>query len=173
MDHTLDSRKPASSTRRTRRERGTTVVEFGLVLIPLLAVIMLVLDVAWVIFAQATLQEAVREGVRVGVTAKASGSCTSVTCTVQNTVQAYSFGFISAANASSEIQVTYYRPSSSSLTQVPSTDSSADVGGNIIEVTVSGITIKTLGAINLTQTSMVLAATASDVIESNSSPSPP
>jgi Flp pilus assembly protein TadG len=171
MHRTSIKGRPHSRARRRVRERGAAVVEFGLVLIPLLAVVMLMLDVAWAIFAQATIQEAVREGVRVGVTAKASGSCTTVTCTVQNTVQSYSFGFISPANASTLVQVSYYSPSSTVLTQV--TGTGADVGGNIIQVTVSGLTLKTLGAIMLTQKSFVVGATASDVIESNSSPSSP
>jgi Flp pilus assembly protein TadG len=157
--------------RRASRERGSSLVEFGLVLIPLLAVVMLILDIAWAIFAQATIQEAVREGVRTGVTAKIAGACASVTCTVQNVVQTYSFGFISPANASTLIQVTYYSPSGGTLTQV--SGSGADVGGNIIQVTVSGLTIKALGAIMLTQQSVKVGATASDIIESNPSPGPP
>lgn len=155
-------------TRRAVRERGAALVEFALVLIPLLAFVMLIFDVAWAIFAQATIQEAVREGVRVGVTAKASGSCTTVTCSVQNTVKTYSFGFIS--NTSS-VQVSYYSPSGGTLTQV--SGSGADVGGNIIQVTVSALTINSMGPIMRTQKSVVVGATASDVIESNSSPSPP
>ena len=138
-----------------------------------MAVILLILDVAWAIFAQATIQEAVREGVRVGITAKASGSCTTVTCTVQSTVQTYSFGFISPSNETSLVQVTYYSPAGGVLTQVPSTEASADVGGNIIQVTVTGISVKTLGSIKLTQNSVNIGATASDIIESNPSPSPP
>jgi Flp pilus assembly protein TadG len=154
-------------------ERGAALVEFGLVLIPLLAVVMLILDIAWAIFAQATIQEAVREGVRTGVTAKIAGSCTTVTCTVQDTVQAYSFGFISPGNQSALVQVTYYSPAGGVLTQVPSTSASADVGGNIIQVTVTGITVKALGAIMLTQHSVSIGATASDVIESNPNPGAP
>jgi Flp pilus assembly protein TadG len=157
--------------RRAVRQRGSALVEFGLVLLPLLAIATLIFDVAWSIFAQATIQEAVREGVRVGVTAKTSGSCTTVTCTVQNTVQAYSFGFISPANATSLIQVTYYSPSGGTLTQV--SGAGADVGGNIIQVTVSSLAVKTLAAIMLTQKSVTVGATASDVIESNPSPASP
>jgi len=171
MHRTSTIGRSHSRPRRRARERGASVVEFGLVLIPLLAVIMLMLDVAWAVFAQSTIQEAVREGVRVGITATASGSCTTVTCTVQNTVQSYSFGFISPANASTLVQVSYYSPSGGSLTQV--SGSGADVGGNIIQVTVSGVTLKTLGAIMLTQKTFQVGATASDIIESNPSPSSP
>ena len=45
-------------------------------LIPLLGVLFLIMNVAWVIFAQATLQHAVREGVRYAVTGQTlTGMC--------------------------------------------------------------------------------------------------
>jgi Flp pilus assembly protein TadG len=169
----IDSSKIDNSgarKRRTDRQRGSSLVEFGLVLIPLMGMVTLMLNVAWAIFAQATIQEAVREGVRVGVTATASGSCSTVTCTVQSTVQSYSFGFITAANASSMVQVTYYSPNGGTLTQV--TGSSADVGGNIIQVSVNSFSVTSLPSL-LTQKSFMVGATASDVIESNPSPSSP
>ena len=170
MRHTSINGRCISRARRAVHERGSALVEFALVLIPLLALVLLIMDVAWVIFAQATIPEAVREGVRVGVTATASGSCTTVTCTVQHVVQNYSFGFISSANLSS-VQVSYYSPSGGTLTEV--SGSGADVGGNIIQVTVSGLTIKSLGPILRTQQTVVVGATASDIIESNPTPSSP
>ena len=169
--HTTSLNGKPSRKSPTNRERGTALVEFALVLIPLLAMVMLVLDVAWAIFAQATIQEAVREGVRVGVTATASGSCSSVTCTVQTTVQTYSFGFISPSQASSEVQVTFYSTTGGVLS--PVTGSTADLGGNIIQVTVTGLKINSLMPLWRTQKFVTVGATASDVIESNSNPSPP
>jgi Flp pilus assembly protein TadG len=153
--------------RRRSRRRGAVQVEFALLLLPLLGLVFFILDTGWVVFIQSTIQEAVREGVRVGITAIASGSCSTVTCTVQNTVQSASFGFVKA----SSVQVTYYSTTSGTLTQV--SGAGADVGGNIIQVTVSGLTVKSMGAILRTATPISLAATASDVIESNPSPSSP
>ena len=150
------------------RERGTALVEFGLVLVPFLALVFLVMDVAWSIFAQATIQEAVREGVRVGVTATAGTGCSTVTCTVQNTVKNYSFGLIQNANS---VTVTYYSPNGGTLSQVSGTG--ADIGGNIIQVSVSALTVNSLGPILRSQHSVVVGATASDIIEGNPSPSSP
>jgi hypothetical protein len=82
-------------------------------------------------------------------------------------VHSASFGFVKA----SSVQVTYYSTSSGTLTQV--TGSGADVGNNIIQVSVSGITVKSMGAILRTANPISLSATASDVIESNPSPSSP
>lgn len=158
-----------SCRRSLRSERGAAVIEFALVVLPFLALVFLILDIAWVIFVQATIQEAVREGVRVGVTATAGTGCSTVTCTVQNTVMSYSYGLIPNT---SDITVTYYSPSSGTLTQV--SGAGADVGGNIIQVSVSGLTIHSMGPIWRSQNNTVSAgATASDVIEANQSPSSP
>ncbi len=151
-----------------RGERGSAVVEFALVLLPFLAVVFLIMNFAWAIFAQATIQEAVREGVRVGVTATDGSGCSSVTCTVQTTVMAYSFGLIPK---SSDISVSYYSPNGGSLAQV--SGSGADVGGNIIQVSVTGVTIGTLSPLWLSQRSVSVGATASDIIESNPTPGSP
>lgn len=153
---------------RARRERGSTLVEFALVLIPFFTLILLLINLAWAIFTQATIQEAVREGVRVGVTATAGTGCSTVTCTVQSTVMTYSFGLIPNT---SDITVTYYSPNGGTLT--PVTGSEADVGGNIIQVSVTGLTIHAMSPLWLTQKSLVVGATASDIIESNPSPSSP
>jgi Flp pilus assembly protein TadG len=48
---------------RLRDESGSQIVEFGLVLIPLMGLVFLILDIAWVCFAQESLQHAVQMGV--------------------------------------------------------------------------------------------------------------
>lgn len=161
-------RDAADPRARRRGERGTALVEFGLVLLPFLALVFLILDVSWCLFAKATIQEAVREGVRVGVTATAGTGCSNVTCTVQATVMKYSLGFVTNPN---NVTVTYYSPSSGTLS--PVTGSQADIAGNIIEVSVSGVMINSLGLILRAGAPVSIGATASDVIESNSSRSAP
>ena len=58
--------------KRKRRQRGSELLEFTLVILPLLAMITVLVDTAWGIFAESTLQRAVRLGVRMGVTLTAS-----------------------------------------------------------------------------------------------------
>ena len=57
-------------------ERGSEVVEFGLVLLPLMAFVFLIIDVAWLCFAQESLQYAVETGVRAAVTSYVPGGFT-------------------------------------------------------------------------------------------------
>jgi hypothetical protein len=52
------------------RERGSQVVEVGLVLLPLCGFVFLILDMAWAFYVRATLQSAVREGVRYAITSQ-------------------------------------------------------------------------------------------------------
>jgi hypothetical protein len=144
--------------RRAKRQRGSAIVEFGLVLTPLLALVFLIIDIGWVIFAQACLQEAAREGVRFGVTGQLQSGCSGLDCSITQVVQQYSFGFVSASNVS----IHYYSPSTlTDVTGLPG----ATAGGNIVEVTVSGVSVKSLGAIGRAASPVVLAATSSDVME--------
>src|ERR1700686_4277113 len=56
------------SNKRQGRERGSEVVEFGLVCVPFFAFMLLILDISWAIFNKAVLQHAVEEGVRYAIT---------------------------------------------------------------------------------------------------------
>jgi Flp pilus assembly protein TadG len=154
--------KSAAPARRQRdgRERGAALVEFGLVLVPLLALLLFIMDVGWVIFAQASLQEGVREGVRFGVTGQLQSGCSGLDCSIKKVVQQYSFGFATASN----ISIHYYSPST--LTDVTG-QPGVTAGGNIVQVSVSGISVHSLGPIWRSATPLVLGATSSDVMEAS------
>ncbi len=141
-------------------ERGAEMVECSLVLVPMLALVLLAADVAWAVFAKATLQEAVREGVRYGVT---GGTGTGLDASIRQTVTTYSFGFITAANQS-DILIAYYAPGDTT-TNLAGT-SGATAGGNILQVSINGLTLKALGAVGWSATPLNLSASAADVMES-------
>ncbi len=143
------------------RERGSSLVEFWLVLLPLLSLLLLIMDVGWVVFAQASLQEGVREGVRFGITGNLVSGCSGLDCSITQVVETYSFGFVKSNNVS----IHYYSPST--LTDVTG-QAGATAGGNIVQVSVSNISVKSLGAIWFNPTPLVLGATASDVMEAKS-----
>jgi Flp pilus assembly protein TadG len=63
---------------RNQREAGAAMVEMVFVLVPLLALIFLLVDTAWVIFARASLQEAVRQAVRFGVVGQLAPGCSGM-----------------------------------------------------------------------------------------------
>jgi Flp pilus assembly protein TadG len=89
------------------RCKGAEVLEFTLVLLPMLAMILVLMDTAWAIYVESSLQYAVRVGVRSGVTITAAqtpkGSC--LTDMVKSTVQQNSFGLLSGASNLALIKV--------------------------------------------------------------------
>jgi len=148
---------------RRRGQSGSAVAEFAIVLLPLLALVFLIVDTAWMIFARAAIQEAVREGVRAGITGNPPGcSSSSLNACIQQTIQNYSFGFVNPKNASSVVQISYYSPGT--MAQV--SGSNASIGGNVLKVTVVGLPLVPLGPLWRTATPLALSASSSDVIES-------
>lgn len=157
------------SVSKRRRESGSTLIEFALVLIPLLGFLLLTMDVAWIFFAWASLQEGVREGVRFAITGQLLAGYTGQDASIRQVVQEYSFGFITPANAASEINIQYYSPT----TLTPLSGVGSNSGGNVVKITVSGISIKSFGPIWRTGTTVALAASSSDVMEGSPGGVPP
>jgi len=124
--------------------RGAEPLEFTLVLLPLLAMVTVLVDTSWAIFAKATLQRAVRIGVRCGITLTSSqmatGAC--LTDTVKGVVQSNAMGLLGSGTGASGyalIKVHYFQPpapdSSSAATDV-SANSNGDQPGNIMQVSI-------------------------------------
>ncbi len=157
---------PLTPTRTLRRfilfDSGSALVEFGIALVPLVALLFLTLDVAWSIFARAALQNAVREGVRFAVTGQTLPGYTCLGSSVQQVVSQNSFGFVPAAKATQYVSVTYYSPTN--LSQIIGPNGPA--GGNVVQVSASGVTVQSFGPLWRSPTALSLSAMASDVMES-------
>jgi Flp pilus assembly protein TadG len=143
-------------------------VEFVLVILPLMGLLLLTVDVSWSLFARATLQHAVREGVRYAVTGQVSGS-SCLGASVQQVVAQNSFGFIRGTQASSFVSVQYYDPNS--LKAI--TDNTGAAGGNVVRVSVTGVTVKSFGPVFRSAVPISLNASALDVMESPPGGVPP
>jgi Flp pilus assembly protein TadG len=148
---------------RRRRQSGSTLVEFSLVVLPLFAILFLIMDVGWIIFAWASIQESAREGVRYAVTGsgQAEASLDSATKLV---VKQYSFGFAQASN----ISVDYYPSTGYSSSGPPaSLDGSAGATavGNLVKVTVQGVNLKSFGPLFRTWGNVQLTASACDILQ--------
>jgi Flp pilus assembly protein TadG len=149
------------------RERGSVAVEFSLVLLPLFALLLMTMDLAWILFGWACIQEGVREGVRYAVTGSGQSE-TTLDSSIRNVVKQYSFGFVNSSNVSSVVTVDYYSAASfsSSTTPTPVNGLTGATGkGNVVKVTVSGVAVGTFGPIFRNWTPMTLAASSSDVMQ--------
>jgi Flp pilus assembly protein TadG len=150
------------SRRLVTPESGSALIEFSMALIPLFALLLLVVDVAWSIFARATLQHAVREGVRFAVTGQILAGKSCLGSSVQQVVAQNSFGFVPANRASSYVTVSYYSPVDLS----PITGAGGPGGGNVVQVSVNGVSVRSFGPLLRSASPVPLSAIASDVMES-------
>jgi len=153
----------ASITEVRSRESGAATVEFAFVILPLFAILFMTIDLAWVIFGSACIQEGAREGVRYAVTGSGQSE-SGLDSSVKLVVQQFSFGFVKASNVS----VDYYPPNGYSSAGAPATldgTSQATVVGNIVKVTVQGVTIRSFGPLFRASTPMQLTASATDVLQ--------
>jgi hypothetical protein len=103
---------------------------------PLLVMIIVLVDLSWMIFAQATLQQAVRMAVREGVTLTSAQVTGNLTDTVKAAVQYHSVGFLNGTTGKAYIKVHYFDQNN------PSSDVSGqswgNTPGNIMQVSVQG-----------------------------------
>jgi len=101
----VNSRKPVS-VRRRARQRGNAILEGSLILLPMLALFLGIVDVSLAIYIQSTLSEATREGTRYAITYSTACGGSQAACTAQ-VVQNYAIG-LPAGLASSYITVNYF-----------------------------------------------------------------
>ncbi len=133
---------------------GSQIVEFSFVLIPLMMVIFVIADTAWVCFAAQTLQHAVQMGVRAAVTDTLSSDG------IKSVVQNNAMGFLKGSDNLNRVTVTCYQPSNLSSPV-------ACTGGYVVEVAATKIPVSLLGPIIGTNyTSINLSANSSDLMES-------
>jgi Flp pilus assembly protein TadG len=129
---------------RSARQGGSEAIEFTFVMLPLFCMIFVLLNIAWAVFAQSTLQRAVRVGVRYGITVTSTSSGSCLTDVVKSTVQANSLGLLNGTTGLGYVKVHYFLPPASSSTSPPadvSTALNADAGGNIMQVSVQGFSL--------------------------------
>lgn len=127
-----------------------------------MAFVFLLMDTAWIIFARATLQHAAREGVRFGVTGQILPPAACLADSIREVVVTNAFGFVPSSQSSSMVTVTYYNPT----TLATETGTGSTAGGNVIQVSISGLTLKSFAPLWRSSSPLSLSASASDVLES-------
>jgi Flp pilus assembly protein TadG len=115
-----------------RRRRGAALIELPLVLIPLIALWVAIVDFGFGVFLRCTFQHAVREGVRYAVTSRTQAGM-GHDASIKAAVQRNAMGFLNGEQGASKIHIRYYTPGTLAETQ-------SNAGGNIVEVSVEGYT---------------------------------
>ena len=170
------------SIRRNKKRRGVEIIEFTLVLLPMLGFVFLLLDLGWAIYKRATLQFAVREGCRFAVTNQlvdlkdASNKQYGMIDSVKWTVQRRAVGFLGSTASDpgyASIQVRFYDPNSSLTTALPlpancsSTTAAPNKGGNLVEVSVENYQYRSMAPLLRSATPLNFVARSSDRMEGN------
>ena len=174
MERTLQ--KHATHARR-RGRRGNTLVELALVLTPMFALLMAIVEVSLPIFKKSTFLSAVREGCRFGITYQTTYNGTSYasqTAAIKAVVQANAMGFLAGTTGANLINVNYYLSNSPFTDVTTSGTGVANADGNIIQVSVTGYTHNWIDPINwfygghsfsVTQGSLPIIAVSADRLE--------
>jgi hypothetical protein len=126
---------PEAIQAKRKRESGATIVEFGIVLLPTLGFMFLLMNLTWIIFEWACVQESIREGVRAAVTCVPTGGHLNTTAT--DAIQQYSFGFINSSNLSSVVNIQYLDPT----TLNPIGGGVTIYSGDLVKITISGLKV--------------------------------
>jgi Flp pilus assembly protein TadG len=140
-----------SSGGKRSKIRGSELIEFTMVLVPLFSILFVLIDISWAIFAKSTLQYAIRAAVRQGVTitgTQATAAGETLTQMVKDTVQANALGLLSGTTGRAYIQVHYLMQDSTSSTGLTdvSTNANGNNAGNIMQVSIVGFPLSPLVA---------------------------
>jgi len=160
---------------RRKRQSGNTLVELALVLTPMFALLLAIVEVSLPIFKKSTFVAAVREGCRYGITYQTSYNGTNYSSqsnAIKAVVLANSMGFLSDTSL---IHVNYYL-STSPFTDVTAGGSGivANNDGNILQVSITGYTHTWIDPINwiyggktfsVTKNSLPIIAVSADRLE--------
>jgi Flp pilus assembly protein TadG len=160
--------------RRGRAQRGNTIVELALILTPMLALSLAVVELSFPIFKKSTFTSAAREGCRYGITYQTTYNGTAYgtqSDAIKAVVQANAMSFLDGSSGLSKIQVKYYK-SVSPFTEV--TGAGANGDGNIVEVSIQGYTHTWMAPVawfwgattfQVTNGNLAIAASSADRLE--------
>ena len=166
--------------------RGVELLEFTLVLLPLLGFTFVTIDIGWAIFARSTLQHAVREGCRYAITSQtlsgvtdADGNAYGHLDSIKHVVQHSAMGVLGSSTTDSGwgmIQVRFYSPNDLANSLAPPDDAgdpAINVGGNIVEVSVERFRLAPLLPLLRDATPLTFTARSADRMEATPGGGPP
>jgi Flp pilus assembly protein TadG len=150
-----------------RGETGASFIELALVLLPMMALTLAIVDFSMPIFLQSMFTSAVWEGCRSGITYTLTFNGTTYTSqtaeikAVVQHLQNYAMGFLSGSNANL-IKVKYFTPVSP-FTQL--TGTGANTPGNLLEVSVLGYSWNFIAPLWRSGNPLVLNAISADRLD--------
>jgi Flp pilus assembly protein TadG len=167
-----DPKKRPSRRGFARGCRGSTLVEASLCTLPLLAFFLGIVDVSFAVFVKNTLLFSVRQGVRYAITSQTMAGM-GQDASIKSTVRTYSAGLVDALspnqNGSNQITITYYDP----VTLSAVTGANSNIGGNIVVVSVSGLSWAWMFPLWHSSAPLQFAVASADIMEASPLAGPP
>lgn len=150
---------------RLGRQRGSTMLETSLILVPLLALLFGIMDFSVAIFLQTAFRHAAREGVRYAITGRTQTGM-GHDASIKAIVQQHAIGFLNGTAGAQKIFIRYYDPAT--LTEV-----SSNAGGNLVEISIEGYTYRWMAPLLGSAATLTLSARSSDMVEPSPNGTPP
>jgi hypothetical protein len=119
-----------SALRKSPAKRGNAAIETAMILTPLMALILAIMDYGVATFLRSTFLHATREGVRYAVTYQVKAGM-GHDASIRSTVQQSALGFLSGTTKGNLVKIRYYLPDTMAETTL-------NYPGNIVEVSVEG-----------------------------------
>ena len=148
------------------------MVEAALVILPLLAVLFGILDLAFAIFVKNTVQYAVCQGGRYAITSQTKPGM-GQDASIKAVVETDCIGLLDALSAdhvgTDALSITYYNP----LTLTPVTGVGSNIGGNIVVVSATGLSWAWMFPLLRAATPLQYSVSSADIMEATPIGGPP
>jgi hypothetical protein len=141
------------------RRRGSAALEAALVVLPLFAFLLAIIDYSVAVFIRNSLMNAAREGVRFGITGRTLSGL-SHDASIKSVMQRYAMGFLNGSNAS-YIAIRYFDP----RTGVFANGVGSNRSGNILEVSVENYPWIWIAPVLRSSSTLTFTSQSSDVME--------
>ncbi|MBS1855352.1 MAG: pilus assembly protein [Acidobacteria bacterium] len=148
----------------SRTRRGSVLVESSFAILPLLALMFGIIDIAFAIFVRNTMQFAVRQGVRYAVTSQTMTGL-GQDDSIKAVVRTYSMGLLDGlspdGDGSRHIAINYYDPIGLTLLA----GAGSNVGGNIVVVSCNGLSWAWMVPLLRSTAPMQFSVSSADIME--------
>jgi Flp pilus assembly protein TadG len=176
---TIDGIKPAHRERSMRlQQRGATIIEASVILVPFLAIFFALFDFGMAIFMKNTMQFAVRQGVRYAITSQ-TGTGLGQDASINAVINQNSFGFLpylgsgpanrtctGTVSGSACVTISYFQQTIGSpptLNQVTGAGSNAQ--GNVVQILVTGLAYNWMAPLLRTSTPLSFSVASAGIME--------
>lgn len=150
----------AKAGRKRNNQRGNTILESALILLPLLAMVCAIIDFSMVAFLRSTMHFAAREGTRYAITGKTLPGL-GQDDSIKTVVQQNAMGFLEGSSGLSKIGIDYYDSQTLALVTGPASNR----GGNIVQISVNGYTWNWIAPVQRSWPALAISASSSDIME--------